>query len=149
MMLTTKGRYAVMAVVDIASQESDKPITLADIAKRQNVKIAYLEQIMSKLRSKNILKSVRGPGGGYKLNDKCTKITIAQIISAVEEPIKMTKCNNDNNRCGGKELKCSTHELWQGLSDHIYNYLDSLTIRDVCNGNVKKIISGIVSGGAC
>jgi len=138
MMLTTKGRYAVMAVVDIAAQDSDSPIGLSDIAKRQDVKIAYLEQIVSKLRVKGILKSVRGPGGGYKLNKKCVEITIAEVINAIEEPIKMTRCGTKNG-CRDNNVKCSTHELWQGLGDNIYNYLNSITIRDVCDGNINQI----------
>jgi len=138
MMLTTKGRYAVMAVVDIASQKSDNPIGLADIARRQDIKVAYLEQIISKLRLKGLLKSVRGPGGGYKLNKKCAKITIAEVIDAIEEPIKMTRCGSKDG-CGENNIKCSTHELWQGLGDNIFDYLNSITIKDVCDGNVKNL----------
>jgi len=142
MMLTTKGRYAVMALVDMASLtrfvESPKPVSLADISARQDITVAYLEQIFSKLKHAGLVKSVRGPGGGYVLARASGEIKIADIINAVEEQIKMTRCGSHKTevkcKVGGK---CSTHDLWDGLSQTIEGYLESVTVADVVNRKLE------------
>ncbi len=139
MMLTTKGRYAVMAMAEMALSKEESPRSLAEIAMRQGIALAYLEQIFSKLRKCQLVKSVRGPGGGYLLARNPFEITVADIITAVEEPIKMTRCNHDPaHGCGAVGKRCLTHDLWDGLGNHIYAYLHSVTLEDVCNKKVKK-----------
>lgn len=137
MMLTTKGRYAVMALVDMASQnrfiESGKAISLAEIASRQQITQAYLEQIFSKLKNAGIVKSVRGPGGGYVLGKAADETRISEVINAVEEKIKMTRCGGETPACMGNKGKCVTHDLWEGLSEQIENYFESITLADVIN----------------
>lgn len=138
MMLTTKGRYAVMAMVDIANNSKGGPITLAEIAKRQNITAAYLEQIFARLKAGGLVKSVRGPGGGYVLSKPYEEIDVASIILAVDEPIKMTRCDhNPAKGCMSGKARCLTHDLWDGLGNYIYSYLKSATLADVCNRKVK------------
>ena len=144
-MLTTKGRYAVMALVDMANKSrflpEQKAISLADIAKSQQITVAYLEQIFSKLKNSGLVKSVRGPGGGYILSKPSEDIKISEIINAVEEKIKMTRCGSiEKSACSGSKGKCTTHDLWEGLSETIENYFESLTIQDVTEGKIKKVI---------
>ena len=142
MILTSKGRYAVMAVVDIAiNGEEGKPITLADISTRQEITIAYLEQIFSKLKAGGIVKSVRGPGGGYMLADKAENINVADVIRAVKEPMKITRCkdSDEKNGCMSKSAKCITHDLWSELEDNIFGFLQKTSIKDVCEHNFAKI----------
>jgi Rrf2 family transcriptional regulator, iron-sulfur cluster assembly transcription factor len=140
MMLTSKGRYAVMAMVDISLAAPSAPVSLAEIAGRQDITIPYLEQIFLKLRATGLVKSVRGPGGGYFLSKQPSEITIAEVISAVDESIKMTRCSKEEhkNGCTAERTKCLTHDLWDGLGKQIENYLDSVTLADVCNKEVKK-----------
>ena len=145
MMLTTKGRYAVMALVDIASQNrfikdgGERAISLADIASRQNITVAYLEQIFCKLKKAGIVRSQRGPGGGYILARNTNDIRISDVINAADEQIKMTRCGGSEiSACMNGKMKCSTHDLWDGLSDTIENYLDSVTIADVVNRRVNR-----------
>jgi Rrf2 family iron-sulfur cluster assembly transcriptional regulator len=124
--LTTKGRYAVTAMLDLAFHSDSKPVTLTDIAARQTISLSYLEQLFSRLRRANMVKGIRGPGGGYTLADKPDKINIADIIAAVDEPIDATKCGGEAN-CQ-KEQSCLTHDLWMGLSDQIRDYLKGITL---------------------
>ncbi len=151
MMLTTKGRYAVMAIVDIAMQEStNQPVSLSDISKRQGITEPYLEQIFSKLRQAGVVKSVRGPGGGYLLVATKHELCVAEVIDAIEESIKMTRCTtHENSGCMKHNANCVTHYLWAGLSDYIYRYLAEITIADVCEGNLEIDIplSAISAGG--
>jgi len=126
MRLTTKGRYAVTAMLDLAFHSDSKPVTLTDIAARQTISLSYLEQLFSRLRRANMVKGIRGPGGGYTLADKPDKINIADIIAAVDEPIDATKCGGEAN-CQ-KEQSCLTHDLWMGLSDQIRDYLKGITL---------------------
>jgi Rrf2 family iron-sulfur cluster assembly transcriptional regulator len=139
-MLTTKGRYAVMAMVDLAMRGSkDSPVALADIAKRQDIALTYLEQIFSRLKKQQLVKSVRGPGGGYLLVKPSENITIADIIVGVDEPIKMTRCDhNPNKGCMSSKVRCLTHDLWDGLGEQIFNYLEAITLEDVCKRNLPK-----------
>ncbi len=126
MRLTTKGRYAVTAMLDLAFHSDLKPVTLTDIAARQTISLSYLEQLFSRLRRANMVKGIRGPGGGYTLADTADKINIADIIAAVDEPIDATKCGGEAN-CQ-KDQSCLTHELWMGLSDQIRDYLKGITL---------------------
>lgn len=140
-MLTTKARYAVMAIVDMAAQgvfleDAQKATALSDIANRQDITVAYLEQIFCKLKSAGIVRSQRGPGGGYLLTKPATEIVIAEIINAVEEPMKMTRCGTHKHEpshkgCIHSKAKCTTHKLWEGLENQIQGYLGSITIDDV------------------
>jgi len=138
MILTSKGRYAVMAMVDIAINGSEgNPINLADISSRQEITVAYLEQIFSKLKKANLVKSVRGPGGGYLLSAESDEINIADIVLAVNEPIKITRCSKDGEGgCMTKKAKCATHDLWFKLTDHIEEFLRNTTVKDVCDKNI-------------
>jgi len=126
MRLTTKGRYAVTAMLDLAFHSDTKPVTLTDIAARQTISLSYLEQLFSRLRRANMVKGIRGPGGGYTLADTADKINIADIIAAVDEPLDATKCGGEAN-CQ-KEQACLTHDLWMGLSEQIRDYLKGITL---------------------
>ena len=134
-MLTTKGRYAVMAILEVAPLSSGRPVKLFDIAERQNISLHYLEQIFLKLKKAEIVRSVRGPGGGYILNSELDKIKIADIIDAVEENIEMTRCSSKvKGGCMVNKSKCKSHHLWKGLENHIRNYFDSISVADVISG---------------
>ena len=137
MMLTTRGRYAVMAMVDLAGHEQKKPVTLSDIAIRQDIALNYLEQIFAKLRKGGLVKSTRGPGGGYSLANTPNNIRIADIILAVDEPISITRCKTASG-CMSEKAKCLTHDLWEGLGNQIYSYLDAITLADIHNRNIQK-----------
>lgn len=129
MRLTTKGRYAVTAMLDLAYHSQKKPVTLTDIATRQTISLSYLEQLFARLRRAGMVKGVRGPGGGYKLNRKAADINIADIIAAVDEQIDSTRCGGEAN-CQ-KHQACLTHDLWMGLSDQIRSYLKSITLAEL------------------
>lgn len=135
-MLTTRGRYAVMAIVDIALNSSGKPVNLGDISLRQNIAQNYLEQIFVRMKNFGVVKSVRGPGGGYILSKDPIEITISYIIDAVEEEIRMTRCSKENESCTKKNAKCITHDLWHGLARHIRTYLENITVKDVLSGDI-------------
>lgn len=132
MNLTTKGRYAVMAMVDLSLHQEQSPMALADIANRQDITINYLEQLFAKLKKARLVSSVRGPGGGYKLARSSMEISLLDIIKAVDEPLKMTRCNEGaQGGCLKKDSKCITHHIWKGLGEHINCYLDAITLQDV------------------
>jgi Rrf2 family transcriptional regulator, iron-sulfur cluster assembly transcription factor len=126
MRLTTKGRYAVTAMLDLAFHSQKKPVTLTDIAARQTISLSYLEQLFARLRRANMVKGIRGPGGGYTLAGEASGINIADIIAAVDEPLDATKCGGEAN-CQ-KEQACLTHDLWMGLSEQIRDYLKGITL---------------------
>ena len=126
MRLTTKGRYAVTAMLDLAFHSQKKPVTLTDIAARQTISLSYLEQLFARLRRANMVKGIRGPGGGYTLARMASDINIADIIAAVDEPIDATKCGGEAN-CQN-EKACLTHDLWMGLSEQIRDYLKGITL---------------------
>ena len=149
MMLTTKGRYAVMALVDLASNSNGKPVTLADIATRQGIALAYLEQIFSRLKKEGLVKSLRGPGGGYIFARPSEQTMISDIIMAVDEPIKMTRCNNKAAGCMKDKVRCKTHDLWEGLGNQIYSYLRAISVNDVMNRKVDSVknVAGIQAKG--
>ena len=122
-----------MAMVDLAQKSGGQPVSLADIAERQDISLSYLEQLFSKLRRCNVVKSVRGPGGGYILSRRPDRIHIADIVLAVDEPVRMTRCSPGSPEgCGGDQARCSTHELWEALGNQIYGFLSSVTVADVC-----------------
>lgn len=126
MRLTTKGRYAVTAMLDLAIHATEKPVSLSDISSRQGISLSYLEQLFSKLRKSDLVDSVRGPGGGYLLNRDADAIHVAEIVDAVNESIDATRCGNLANCQGGKE--CLTHYLWCDLSEQIHGFLSSITL---------------------
>lgn len=137
MKLSTKGRYAVMAMVDLAQYGADGPITLADIAERQEISLSYLEQLFAKLRRNGLVRSVRGPGGGYLLAFPADEIRISDIIHAVDESIRATRCSPDSAiGCTTKRSRCLTHDLWSELGHQIQLFLASVTLDDVCAGRV-------------
>ncbi|MDH5747786.1 MAG: Rrf2 family transcriptional regulator [Rhodospirillales bacterium] len=137
MRLSTKGRYAVMAMADLASHSVGKPIALADVAERQEISLSYLEQLFGKLRKGGLVKSVRGPGGGYLLSRESSEMRVSDIIMAVDEPIKATRCKADSpSGCHSNKSRCLTHDLWQELGNHIYLYLSSVTVADVCERRI-------------
>ncbi len=140
MMLSTKGRYAVMAMVDLATQTTEKPIALAMIAERQEIPLAYLEQIFAKLKRADIVASNRGPGGGYKLARDADAISIMQIIAASEEDLTMTRCNSSEKPgcMQSNRARCLTHDLWEGLEQQIEHYLETLSLADVCSRKVTE-----------
>lgn len=138
MMLTTKGRYAVMAMVDLAMHSHDNaPVALAEICKRQDITVAYLEQIFARLKAGGVVQSSRGPGGGYRLSRHASHITVADVIIAVDEPMKMTRCESDDSHgCMTNRARCVTHELWEGLGHQIQDYLTGATLEDVMHRRV-------------
>ena len=126
MRLTTKGRFSVTAMIDLAMRDGRKPVTLADISERQKISLSYLEQLFGKLRRRELVSSVRGPGGGYQLVKKTDEVSVADIIRAVDEPIDATQCGGREN-CKD-ERKCLTHDLWASLNERIFDYLNSVTL---------------------
>lgn len=137
MKLSTKGRYAVMAIVDLARQASDKPIALAEIAERQEISLSYLEQLFAKLRRAGLVKSVRGPGGGYLIGYSPSDMRISDIILAVDEPMRATRCTPGSPMgCMGLSKRCETHDLWEELGQQIHLYLSAVSVADVVNKRV-------------
>ena len=144
MELTTKGRYAVMAMVDLATNstsaaEPAKSVTLADIARRQEISQSYLEQLFARLRRHGLVDSTRGPGGGYRLAIPAEEIAIGAIMAAVEEPLQITRCEAHNKiGCLSGGRRCLTHDLWDELSRHIRSFLGALTLADVVSRQVTQ-----------
>ena len=134
MILTTKARYATIAVIDILESGLENnfqsPVSLSIISARQNISLSFLEQIFSSLKKAQIVKSIKGPGGGYILAKNPKDLNIADIIVAVDEPIKMTRCAGKNG-CVSKTTKCKTHQIWHGLEQNIYNYLQSISLSTI------------------
>ena len=139
MKLTTKGRYAVTAMLDLALHNDRGPINLSDISLRQDISLAYLEQIFSKLRRKGIVESARGPGGGYRLASPADEISIAKILFSVDEPADITRCGGQQN-CQG-DARCLTHDLWMGLNQHIGSYLNNITLGDLIQKRTIKEVA--------
>ncbi|MGY0399067.1 MAG: Rrf2 family transcriptional regulator [Ostreibacterium sp.] len=138
MRLSTKGRYAVTAMIDLALHQDGRLVSLAEISEVQNISLSYLEQLFSRLRKYDIVKGVRGPGGGYKLARDAEDISIADIINAVDEKLDATRCEGHENCQGGR--KCIAHELWFDLSQRIYGFLHDLTLGDViATTEVKRL----------
>ena len=134
MKLSSKGRYAVMALADIAKFEPNDPISLRDISLRQGISLVYLEQLFLKLKKNNIVASVRGKNGGYILNKKAADIKISEVFLAVEEKIKTIGCEKNSKKgCNGKSSKCITHNLWDELEDYINDFFEKKTLNDLIN----------------
>ncbi len=133
MRLTTKGRYAVTAMLDLAINEDRGPITLSEISGRQEISLSYLEQLFSKLRKQGLVKSSRGPGGGYQLAQDANDISISQIILAVDEVIDVRRCKGEGN-CQG-DRSCITHDLWTNLSEQIQGFLGGISLGQLINDN--------------
>ena len=133
MKLSTKGRYAVMAMADIASSGGDSPVSLAEISQRQEISQEYLEQIFAKLRKCGLVESARGPGGGYKLARDMEDIRIADIVSAADEPLQITRCQGDAIEGCVAGGQCITHDLWSSLGRQVYSFLAAITLGDVVN----------------
>ena len=138
MKLSTKGRYAVMALADLAQEPRNNPTSLKDISLRQGISLLYLEQLFLKLKNKEIVYSIRGPYGGYKLSKKPEDIKLSIIFSAVDEEIKTVKCNKKSKRsCNGKSIKCITHNLWDEVETLINTFFDNKSLKDVLEINHK------------
>lgn len=138
MRLTTKGRYAVTAILDLAFHQDNGPVSLGAISERQGISLSYLEQLFSKLRRNNIVVSTRGPGGGYKTNGSTEDISVSAIIMAVDETVKVAACDSSEG-CHG-EHRCLTHDLWQDLSNEIKEFLDGISLAEMMrNKRVKEV----------
>ena len=141
MRLTSKSRYAVMALVGLARFNNINPVSLRDISLRQGISLDYLEQIFSKLKKKEIVQSVRGTQGGYVLNRKAKEIKLTNIFDAVDEKVKTVQCKKDSKRgCNGKPTKCVTHNLWDELENHINNFFDEKSLEDLLKDNLERQI---------
>ncbi|MES2351188.1 MAG: Fe-S cluster assembly transcriptional regulator IscR [Pseudomonadota bacterium] len=147
MRLTTKGRFAVTAMIDLALRQGTGPVTLAGISQRQAISLSYLEQLFGKLRRHEIVESIRGPGGGYSLARKADKVTVADIIIAVDEPLDATQCGGKEN-CHGADAvtgaRCMTHELWATLNEKMVDYLDSVSLQDLVDQQKQKNAEQVV-----
>ena len=144
MRLTTKGRFAVTAMIDLGMRHQRGPVTLAGISERQRISLSYLEQLFGRLRRQGIVDSVRGPGGGYTLAQSMVDISVADIIRAVDEPIDATQCGGLGNCHDDRE--CMTHDLWMSLNSRIYDYLDSVNLDELVRQQLEKQAEGAVSG---
>ena len=141
MKLTSKGRYAVMALADIANFDRQNPVSLRDISLRQNISLVYLEQIFSKLKKNNIVKSIRGANGGYILTRDPDQIKLSNIFSAVDEKVKTLQCKKESKRgCNGRSTKCITHYLWDDLEKHINDFFDKKNLGDLLKNNLETRI---------
>lgn len=142
MRLTTKGRFAVTAMIDLAQRQAKGPVTLAGISERQKISLSYLEQLFGKLRRHKIVASVRGPGGGYTLARSMGEVTVADIITAVDEPLDATQCGGREN-CAD-EHRCMTHDLWTNLNKRMYEYLASVSLHDLVTQQKNKATVTVV-----
>ena len=141
MKLNARGRYAVMALADMAKFDKQNPISLRDISLRQNISLVYLEQIFSKLKKNNIVKSIRGTNGGYMLSKDPEQIKLSNIFSAVEEKVKTLQCKKESKKgCNGKLTKCITHYLWDELEIHINDFFDKKNLGDLLKSNLETRI---------
>ena len=139
MRLTSKGRYAVTAMIDLALHAGINPVPLAEISERQNISLSYLEQLFSRLRRQKLVTSSRGPGGGYKLGQPPEQISVGMIIDAVDENVKATKCDSTGGCNDGK--RCLTHSLWDDLSARISDFLDNISLADLmANNEIKQMV---------
>ena len=144
MKLTTKGRYAVTAMLDLALHYEQGAVTLSDIARRQGISLSYLEQLFARLRRNGLVDSVRGPGGGYNLAMPPSSISVAKIVIAINENIDATRCGGEKN-CDGEE-RCLTHNLWEDLSHRIHDFLDGITLADLVNKPTVQEVARRQSG---
>lgn len=137
MMLTTKARYAITAVIEISAIKDSKPMNLTEISSRQDIPLKYLEQIFSKLKNAGLVKAIKGPGGGYLINASPDNIRLINIVDAVGENIKMTRCSQASS-CSkiNSNQRCKTHSLWQGLSDNIRDYFSNISVQDILDNQI-------------
>ena len=141
MKLNSKSRYAVMALADIANFNEKSPVSLRDISLRQNISLVYLEQIFSKLKKNNIVKSIRGTNGGYILSEDPSQIKLSSIFSAVDEKVKQVQCKKESKKgCNGKSTKCITHYLWDELEIYINDFFDKKNLEDLLKNNLERRI---------
>jgi Rrf2 family transcriptional regulator, iron-sulfur cluster assembly transcription factor len=140
MRLSTKGRYAVMAMADLARRQDEpcRAVALAEIAARQEISLSYLEQLFARLRRKGLVQSARGPGGGYRLSRTAEETSIADIVLAVDEPLRATRCAEQGKGCMLKGERCLTHDLWDDLGRRIEDYLASVSLADVIGGRLRN-----------
>ncbi|BBO20787.1 MAG: Fe-S cluster assembly transcriptional regulator IscR [Rhodocyclaceae bacterium] len=143
MRLTTKGRFAVTAMIDLAQRQGNGPVTLAGISERQKISLSYLEQLFGKLRRHSIVASVRGPGGGYRLARGMNEVSVADIIAAVDEPLDATNCGGREN-CAD-EQRCMTHDLWTNLNKRMHEYLASVSLQDLVNQPKAKAVAASIA----
>jgi len=143
MKLSTKGRYAVMAMADLASREDNQPVTLGEIAQRQEISQAYLEQLFAKIRKSGLVNSTRGPGGGYSLSLAPHEIRISDIVQAVDEPIKVIRCELDTSKGCIRSGRCMTHDLWEELGRHLHLFLASISLADVVENRVLGLAGNV------
>ncbi|BDY06366.1 MULTISPECIES: Fe-S cluster assembly transcriptional regulator IscR [Ferrimonas] len=139
MRLTSKGRYAVTAILDVALHSADGPVPLADISERQGISLSYLEQLFAKLRKNGLVSSVRGPGGGYLLGQDPADIAVGMVVHAVDESVDATRCHGKSNCQSG--ARCLTHSLWGDLSDRIAGFLNGISLADLMSSHDVKVVS--------
>jgi len=137
MRLTTKGRFAVTAMIDLALRQASGPVTLAAISQRQQISLSYLEQLFGKLRRNDLVESTRGPGGGYTLSRPAQQISVADIILSVDEPLDATQCGGKEN-CHGENNRCMTHDLWSTLNQHMVDFLASVNLQKLVDDQIAK-----------
>ena len=137
MRLTTKGRFAVTAMIDLALRQQAGPVTLAAISQRQQISLSYLEQLFGKLRRHNLVESTRGPGGGYTLGREAAQISVADIILSVDEPLDATHCGGKEN-CHGGDSRCMTHDLWASLNARMVEFLDSVSLQKLVDDQISR-----------
>ena len=138
MQLSTKGRYAVMAMTDLAGRGGDRAVSVAEIADRQQISQAYLEQIFARLRRRGIVTSHRGPGGGYRLARPAAETTVADVVIAVDEPLRAIRCGGGQTGCMKDGARCLTHDLWEETGRQIRAYLASVSLADVASGRLRR-----------
>ncbi len=137
MQLSTKGRYAVMAMTELAGREAGKAICLADIAEKQQISRPYLEQLFARLRRRGLVQSVRGPGGGYRLARPANEVSVAEVVTAVNESLRTTRCGGKGPGCMRGGVRCLTHDLWEETGKQIEGYLASVSLADVLAGRLR------------
>ena len=138
MQLSTKGRYAVMAMTELAREDAERATPLATIAERQQISRPYLEQLFSRLRRRGLVESVRGPGGGYRLSRPASETSVADVVTAVDEPLRATRCNGGSAGCMKGGARCLTHDLWAETGKHIHAYLAAVSLADVVTGDIRR-----------
>ena len=138
MQLSTKGRYAVMAMTDLAARASERAVALAEIAESQEISLAYLEQLFARLRRRGLVTAARGPGGGYRLAKPASETSVAEVVTAVDEPLRAVRCNGGVKGCMKGGARCLTHDLWEETGRQIREYLGSISLADVVGGRLRR-----------
>ncbi|MEP6967155.1 MAG: Rrf2 family transcriptional regulator [Pseudomonadota bacterium] len=137
MQLSTRGRYAVMAMTELAGREGARAVSLASIAERQQISRPYLEQLFARLRRRGLVSSVRGPGGGYRLARPASELSVAEVVIAVDEPLRATRCSGSGAGCMKGGARCLTHDLWAETGRQIHDYLAAVSLADVLAGRLR------------